>query len=83
MQEVYGMRAVFFGALLAALAGSPAASGALPRIGDEPSCEDECKAQTARDDAVCDVGSLDDAERSFCHLLVRARYDVCLRICAD
>jgi hypothetical protein len=61
------------------------ANGKLPRpaIGQEPTCEEQCRAERERDDAGCDAGSLPESNRSFCHDAVRARLDVCLRICED
>jgi hypothetical protein len=49
----------------------------------ERSCEDECRAQGARDHAECDVRPAAEADRSFCHQNVGARLDVCLRLCEE
>jgi hypothetical protein len=54
-----------------------------PRFGATPSCEEQCRAERARDDAACDGGMLAESDRPLCHEAVRARHDVCLRICDD
>ena len=79
------MRAVVLCALLCS-AGPVRASPKQHPPGpvDRPAtCEDECKDQNARDDAVCDDRVLVEADRGFCHQSVRARLDVCLRLCED
>jgi hypothetical protein len=82
------MRAVVMCALLlhvSVAAGAQFGSGSGPdrNLLSEPTCEDECKAQEARDDAVCDDRPLGENSRGFCHRSVRARFDICLRICED
>jgi hypothetical protein len=54
----------------------------VPRFG-EPSCEEQCRLERARDDASCESGPTREAVREQCHEAVEARLDVCLRICDD
>lgn len=54
----------------------------LPKF-QEPSCEEQCRLERARDDVACDEGVLREGDRALCHESVRARHDVCLRICED
>jgi hypothetical protein len=53
-----------------------------PKFGED-SCEEQCKKESVRDDAACDEAVMDDAARGLCHQSVRARHDVCLRICEE
>jgi hypothetical protein len=81
------MRAVLLSASVVALVGlSGRVRGApplRPPIGEERSCEDECKAQLARADATCEERSHEDDERRMCREMRRARLDVCLRLCEE
>jgi hypothetical protein len=54
----------------------------LPRFG-ERTCEEQCQAERQRDDAACDDRPLREGSRVLCHDSVRARLEVCLRICED
>jgi hypothetical protein len=54
-----------------------------PRLPRDLSCEEQCQVERNRDDAACDDRALQEADRGFCHQAVRARLDVCLRICED
>jgi hypothetical protein len=54
-----------------------------PRLPRDLSCEEQCQVERARDDAACEDRALQEADRGFCHQVVRARLDVCLRICED
>jgi hypothetical protein len=83
------MRAVVLGAFALALVGSsglgrgspqPPLAPALPH---DQTCEEQCQSERARDDAACEDRALGDGQRGFCHQAVRARLDVCLRICDD
>ncbi len=79
------MRAVVGCAILSVvLAVSGRAEGRLPvpRFG-EPSCEEQCRMEKARDDASCDDVTPSEGDRALCHQAVEARLDVCLRICED
>ena len=81
------MRAVVLCALFSGICF--AQHGVSPRrahpgpVNGPPTCEEECKSQNARDDAVCDDRVLIEADRFTCHQSVRARLDVCLRLCED
>jgi hypothetical protein len=78
------MRAVVLCALLCSVAFAKPVPGPHPGpVDGPPSCEEECKAQNARDDAVCDDRALFEGDRWTCHQSARARLDVCLRICED
>ena len=54
----------------------------LPKLG-EPTCEDQCREDGVRDDATCDDAPMQAQSRVACHDTVRARLDLCLRICED
>lgn len=81
------MRAVVWCAIVsvAVLAGAGRANGdgAWPKLGREPTCEEQCRLDGERDDAACDARAMQEGERVLCHDAVRARVDVCLRICED
>jgi hypothetical protein len=71
--------------LAVSLFGAGRAEGRLPvpKFG-EPTCEEQCRLERARDDIACDAGPLIGVgDRALCHEAVRARHDVCLRICED
>jgi hypothetical protein len=79
------MRAVLLSALLATGGVQPARGGPLDTPPMLPtraaSCEDECRAESARYHASCaDMG---ESARLLCELNVRAHLDVCLRYCED
>lgn len=79
------MRAVVGCAILSvllAVAGRADGRLPLPHFG-EPTCEEQCRLESARDDAACDGEVSRDGDRALCHEAVRARHDVCLRICED
>jgi len=79
------MRAVVgcaIGLLLLVLSGR-AETLPLPRFGEPASCEEQCRFDRTRDDAACETGMLAETDRRLCHEAVRARLDVCLRICED
>ncbi len=81
------MRAVVWCAIVSVglLVGDARASGdnPWPKLGHEPSCEEQCRLEGERDDAACDARPLREGDRALCHEAVRARLDVCLRICED
>jgi hypothetical protein len=83
------MRAVagcaILGVLFAAAAVGRADDGypPAPRFGESQTCEEQCRSERARNDAACDTGMLAESDRALCHEAVRARLDVCLRICED
>jgi len=54
-----------------------------PRLGREPTCEEQCRSDGERADAACDAGPIQEGDRALCHESARARLDVCLRICED
>jgi hypothetical protein len=54
----------------------------VPRFG-ETTCEEQCRLDRVRDDAACDDAPLRESGREQCHEAVRARLDICLRICED
>jgi hypothetical protein len=79
------MRAVVECAILSvllAVAGRAEGRLPIPRFG-EPSCEEQCRLERARDEAACDEREQRDGDRWLCHEAVRARHDVCLRVCED
>jgi hypothetical protein len=82
------MRAVVFGAFVLALVGSRGVGGGgppplAPPLSRDQTCEEQCQSERVRDDAACDDHAIGDGQRGFCHQAVRARLDVCLRICDD
>jgi hypothetical protein len=78
------MRALFLCALFCSVSFARSSPSRPPGPIDGPTtCEEECKAQNARDDAVCDDRVLIEGDRGTCHQSVRARLDVCLRLCED
>jgi len=66
------------------LVSAQSAEGRLPvpKFG-EPTCEEQCRLEQARDAAACEDGPARQAVREQCHEAVDARLDVCLRICDD
>lgn len=79
------MRAVVWCAIVSVglLVGGGRAGGVpVPKLG-EPSCEERCRIDNARDTATCDGETLREGDRALCHEAARARLDVCLRICDD
>lgn len=79
MRAVVGCAIV---SVLLAVAGRADGRLPLPKFG-EPTCEEQCRIERARDDAACDDRELRESDRAVCHDAVRARHDVCLRICED
>jgi hypothetical protein len=79
------MRAVVGCAILSliVLAARSAEGGPPPPRFGEQSCEEQCREDRARDDATCDDTPFRASDRALCHESVRARLDVCLRICED
>ncbi|MDB4966317.1 MAG: hypothetical protein JWN44_2006 [Myxococcales bacterium] len=68
---------------LAIIAGRAEGRLPVPKFG-EASCEEQCRTERSRDDSSCDTGPLFSVgDRALCHEAVRARHDVCLRICED
>jgi len=59
--------------------GRATAGGDWPRLGHAPTCEEQCRIDQERDEAACDNGPLQQADRALCHDAARARLDVCLR----
>jgi hypothetical protein len=82
------MRAVVGCAIVSVLlvigVGSGRAEGQLPvpKFGDS-TCEEQCRLDAQRNDSACDTDPLRESDRELCHQSVRARLDVCLRVCAD
>jgi hypothetical protein len=54
-----------------------------PRLGREPTCEEQCRLDADRDEAACDARALQEGDRALCREAVHARRDVCLRVCED
>jgi hypothetical protein len=79
MRAVVGCAIV---SVLLAIAGRADGRLPLPKFG-EPSCEEQCRQERVRGDAACDDNPLRESDRALCHESVRARHDVCLRICED
>jgi hypothetical protein len=62
--------------------GGRAVGVPVPKFG-EPSCEEKCRIDGERDSATCDDRAQTDGDRVLCRETVRARRDVCLRVCDD
>jgi hypothetical protein len=80
------MRAVVGCAIVSVLClcAAPLARGNSPSLPKRDfSCEEECREERARSDAACEELVLDEGARGFCHQTVRARHDVCMRLCED
>jgi hypothetical protein len=79
------MRAGFVGAVVLLLASmvSPAEGRLQAHKFGEPTCEEQCREDGVRDDATCDDAPMHAQSRVLCHEQVKARIDVCLRICED
>jgi hypothetical protein len=79
MRAVLGCAVVM---VLACAGGSAEGRMPLPKLG-VPSCEEQCREEGVRDDATCDDAPMQAQSRVLCHDNVKARVDVCLRICED
>ncbi len=79
MRAVVGCAIV---SLLLLMAGRVEGRLPVPRFG-EPSCEEQCRLEKQRDEAACDDRARSDGNRALCLEAVRARLDICLRICED
>jgi hypothetical protein len=79
------MRGVQVSAFVFALVGLSGLGrgGPPPSLPRDPTCEEQCQAMRNRDDAACDADTPREGVRDLCHEAVRARHDVCLRICED
>jgi hypothetical protein len=80
------MRAVVWCAIVSVglvIGGRAAGEPEWPRLGRETTCEEQCRLDAGRDDAGCDASPRAESDRALCHDAVRARLDVCLRICED
>jgi hypothetical protein len=82
------MRAVFWCAVVSVVllvdgGRATASDGGWPRLGREPTCEEQCRLDSERDDAACDAQLNAVGDRALCHESARARRDVCLRLCDD
>jgi hypothetical protein len=69
--------------MLLACVATPAHGGLPTRKLGEASCEDQCREDGVRDDATCDDAPMQAQSRLVCHDNVKARVDLCLRICED
>jgi hypothetical protein len=79
MRAVLGCAVV----MLLAFVATPAQGRLKTHKLGEPSCEEQCREDGDRDDATCDDAPMHAQSRVLCHDTVKARLDVCLRICED
>jgi hypothetical protein len=79
MRAVLGCAAV----MLLALMSAPAEGRLQQHKFGESTCEEQCREDGLRDDATCDDAPMHAQSRALCHEQVKARLDVCLRICED